>query len=662
MKKIVCAIAVAFALYSCDEEIKEVEKIVEVDASVQAKLENSDFVLQLLHYADVDGDEEIALNSINQFATLVKHFQNDVLFGENTLTVNSGDIIIPGPRYNTAEESVIRAMTGSDEPGHIDIAFANAFGVDAAVVGNHELDQGPGELADAISSEEKDGVVFPGSHFPYLATNVDFSGESDFTVGTDGAETNTLGAQVAKYAIKTIKGQKIGIVGACSPTFPRITSVGNLAFTPGLDFTNEQLAAEIQTSVDALKSQGVNKIVLLAHMQQIAVEKALAELLTDVDIIVAGGSNTRMGDENDILFQTDTAFDENYPYTATNANDEPVLVVNVDGDYKYLGRLVVGFDANGVIDLETLSTVYNGVYPSNDNGVSDLEDAVSDLIDEQFSNVIGYSSVFLDGRREQVRTQETNLGNMSADANLWYANLLSNETVDISIKNGGGIRAAMGQIVVAPDGTTTLLPSADKTISEGHLRASFKFDNGLVRLTVTAAELKDLLEHGFAATADGATPGQFPQVGGMKIEYDASETARTTTGTGNRIQKLTITGADGTGNDVVVLNGAIQGDASRTFNLVTLNFLAGGGDDYPFDELSTPNRINFYSGTGFGEDTDYPDGVLTNDPNLNDDFSYTGGEQDAIAEYMLSKHATEETAYNEAETTAENDTRIVRLD
>ncbi|NIJ44774.1 2',3'-cyclic-nucleotide 2'-phosphodiesterase (5'-nucleotidase family) [Wenyingzhuangia heitensis] len=655
MKKLICAIAVAFALYSCDEEIKEVEKIVEVDASVQAKLENSAFVLQLLHYADVDGDEEIALNSINQFATMIKHFQNDVLFSENTLTVNSGDIIIPGPRYNTAEESVIRAMTGSDEPGHIDIAFANAFGVDAAVIGNHELDQGPGELADAISSESKNDVTFSGSNFPYLATNIDFSGESDFTVGTDGAETNTLGTQVAKYAVKTIKGEKIGIVGAASPTFPKITSVGNLVFSPGVEFTNEQLAAEIQTSVNTLKGMGINKIVLLAHMQQISVEKALAELLTDVDIIVAGGSNTRMGDENDILFQTDTAFDEEYPYTATNPNDEPVLVVNVDGDYKYLGRLIVGFDENGVIDTETLSTIYNGVYPSNNNGVSDLEDAVSDLIDEQFSNVIGYSNVFLDGRREQVRTEETNLGNMSADANLWYANLLSPEPVDISIKNGGGIRAAMGQIVVAPDGTTTLLPSADKTISEGHLRAAFKFDNGLVRLTVTAAELKDLLEHGFAASANGATPGQFPQVAGMVVEYDTSKTARTTKGTGNRVQKLSI------GQDLVVDGGNIQGSSTRTFNLVTLNFLANGGDLYPFSELSAPNRINFYEGAGFGEDTAYPGAILTNDPNNNSAFSYTGGEQDAIAEYMLELHASAETAYDVEETTIDNDTRIIKL-
>ena len=74
-------------------------------------------------------------------------------------------------------------------------------------------------------------------------------------------------------------------------------------------------------------------------MQQIQIEMALANLLTDVDIIVAGGSNTRMGDSTDSLFGTDDGFEmEVYPYETMDANGMPTLVVNVDGDYKYLGR------------------------------------------------------------------------------------------------------------------------------------------------------------------------------------------------------------------------------------------------------------------------------------------------------------------------------------
>ena len=76
-------------------------------------------------------------------------------------------------------------------------------------------------------------------------------------------------------------------------------------------------------------------------------------------------------------------------------------------------------------------------------------------------------------------------------------------------------------------------------------------------------------------------------------------------------------------------NSVLQGDAGRPFRLVTLNFLANGGDDYPFAKLSNPDRRNLYEGTAYGEDIDYPDENLSGDPGKNSSFSSTGGEQDA---------------------------------
>ena len=72
-------------------------------------------------------------------------------------------------------------------------------------------------------------------------------------------------------------------------------------------------------------------------MQQIEYEKELANLLKGVDIIVAGGSDTRMGDSNDQLFSndlvTDKAFAEHYPYETTDADGNPVIVVKVDAEF-----------------------------------------------------------------------------------------------------------------------------------------------------------------------------------------------------------------------------------------------------------------------------------------------------------------------------------------
>ncbi len=636
------------------------------------------FTLQLLHFADIDGNEETALDSVDEFSALVRAFRADASYGEATLLVSSGDNIIPGPRFYAAEQRAVRSVTGSNEPGHADIAFMNYLGVAASAVGNHELDAGPGELADALQIESSGGVEFPGALFPHLSANLDFSSDSDFAelIGTDGDDVENLAGGVAASAIAEVGGRRIGLVGASTPTLPTITSTGGISVRPdAAGWTVEALAAEIQTAVDALTSQGVDTVVLLSHMQQIAVEKELATLLSGVDIIVAGGSNTRMGDDTDALFDGDDEFAETYPFVTAAVDGAPTLVVNVDGDYKYLGRLVVGFDADGVLVLDSIDEAVSGAWASTSANVAALgadpipevvalRDAVRGVITAQYGNVLGYTAVYLDGRRSQVRTQETNLGNLTADANLWYANLLSDVRVDVSIKNGGGIRTEIGSAVVPP-GTVdysqaVLSPpranaeaGADEgAVTEGHLRATLRFDNGLVTMNATAEELVALLEHGVSQTAPGATPGRFPQIAGMRFSFDADAPA------GSRIRSLEILNDDGSVRDTVVAGGALQGPGTRVFRLVTLNFLANGGDGYLFPELSDPVRRNLYEGTGFGEEIDYPDENLRADPGANSAFSYTGGEQDALAEYLAAFHASPGSAFAVGETDRPEDGRI----
>jgi hypothetical protein len=87
-----------------------------------------------------------------------------------------------------------------------------------------------------------------------------------------------------------------------------------------------------------------------------------------------------------------------------------------------------------------------------------------------------------------------------------------------------------------------------------------------------------------------------------------------------------------------VNDGDILGNPDRRFNMVTLNFLANGGDDYPFQKLSNPNCLNLYAGRSDGEKVDYPSVDTTRDPGLSSEFSYTGVKQDVFAEYMSIFH------------------------
>jgi 2',3'-cyclic-nucleotide 2'-phosphodiesterase (5'-nucleotidase family) len=619
-----------------------------------------DYELQLLHFADIDGQPE-ALDNVGAFSALVNEFRAE--HPNNTLMVSSGDNYIPGPRFFASGDEAMNDLLGIAAEGRADITFLNEMGVVASALGNHDLDSGPEGFMAAIAPESNDSGSYPGAHFPFVAANVDFTTDANTApYATGGGQVaDAIPGQLAPSAMAVVGGEVIGIVGATTPRLDSITSTGDLTISPDSDSLQE-LAAAIQPAIDDLTQRGVDKIVLLSHMQQIAIEQELAGLLHDVDIIVGGGSNAIFADRNDRLWPGDEP-QETYPMELTSASGDPVLLVNVDGDYRYLGRLTVGFDSNGVILPETLDSGVNGAYATHmdampavdaqpNERISSIVEGLREVLQRREGNILGFTNVYLDGRRSQVRTQATNLGNLTSDANLWYARQYD-ASAAISLKNGGGIRAAIGDTYVpagsvdyTPEfGPPPAIPAVDKPeggISQFDIEGSLRFNNSLTILTVTAAELRDILEHGVAATEEGATPGQFPQVAGMRFSFDPSRAS------GDRVREAVVVNESGEVTDEVVMGGEIQGDSNRTFRLVTLGFLADGGDGYPFDSLSNPNRVNL-------------DAVeLDNDPGTAD-FAPLGTEQDALAEYLLVRHGNAGEAFDTEETPAADDLRIQNL-
>jgi 2',3'-cyclic-nucleotide 2'-phosphodiesterase (5'-nucleotidase family) len=108
-------------------------------------------------------------------------------------------------------------------------------------------------------------------------------------------------------------------------------------------------------------------------------------------------------------------------------------------------------------------------------------------------------------------------------------------------------------------------------VSQLDIENVMRFNNKLIVFETTPAGLLALIEHGVSATAPGATPGQFPQVGGMKFSFDPTLPA------GMRVRSLVILDAAGNPVDRVVQNGVLLGNLSRVIKVVTLNFLANGG-------------------------------------------------------------------------------------
>ncbi|MES1925857.1 5'-nucleotidase C-terminal domain-containing protein [Salinisphaera sp. T31B1] len=676
-----------------------------VQTDTPAPAQEPAYRLQLLHFADMDGSTA-ALDNVANFSSLIHAFAGEPALADHTLVLSSGDNFIPGPRFFAAGVATDDTTDALGVPGNGrgDILFLNRFHTVASAVGNHDLDPGTEAFAAIIDADGD----YPGAAFPYLSTNLDFSTDSALAdlVVADGGPASDGAGRVTGSATVVVGGQTIGLVGASTPALASITSTGGISISPdgfSMDEAGyDALAAEIQPAIDALVDSGIDKIVVMAHMQQIAIEKALASRLKDVDIIIAGGSNTLLADSDDVLRDGDRAVDD-YPLVFAGPDGSATLVVNVDGDYKYLGRLVIDFDADGHLLTDTLDTTENGAWASTDAVVEMLanrgldtaadtqvlavQSALQDVLADQDGNVQGVTDVFLDGRRTQVRTEQTNLGNLTADANLFYARRVEPD-VQVSLKNGGGIRDAIGQVVVPPGSTGETEfrpPQANDSIgkpaggiSQFDIGGALRFNNSLTLITVTAAELRDIMEYAVAATEPGATPGQFPQIGGLRIAFDPDMTARSggqmnlgMATTGNRIREMALIDADGEDSQTLVAGGSLAVAADTPIRMVLLAFTAACipgdnyeagqqecGDAYPLVNLSNPQRVDLDPATVID-----PDAVDTGyDPGLSG-FAATGTEQDAFAEYLQARYNPDNggNAFDVAETPVAEDTRIVNL-
>lgn len=677
--------------------------------------------LQILHASDFEAGIPALEDSI-RFSALVNFFRDPVTSttGQfaasqeavaNTLVLSSGDNYLPGPFFNASSDPSLNGVGGlttSSAPtiGRADIGILNAIGIQASALGNHEFDLGTRQVQDLIRA----GSGNPGTNFPYLSSNLDVSTDENLRslLATDPvtAEASTLRSRIARSTVITLtNGEKVGIVGATTPTLRSISSPGQVGILPANPTDYAALAAEIQETVDALRNTGINKIILLSHMQQLNIERdELAPRLRDVDIIIAGGSHTPLLDGNDVA-RTDggNAAVQGYPIVRQDANGQTVLVLNTDANYRYLGRLVVEFNDQGIIDTSKLNDVVNGAFAADEAGVdrvygSDvnprdranpnvvaISDGLRNVISSKDNNITGQTQFFLNGTRSDVRTQETNLGNLTADANIDYTRQIDS-TVTLSLKNGGGIRDNIGSISASGGGTDaddfqTLPPQPNPLapnkqagdVSQLDIENSLRFNNGLTLITVTAGQLKELLEHGVAGVRAGATPGAFPQVGGMRFSFDATQPAQvlagdgTVTTPGQRIRSLVIVNDRGRIIDTVVENGAVVGDANRTYRMVTLNFLAGntqteGGDGYPFFRFirENPTLANRIDLTGEPATADVNrngqiDGPVAL-PAGQFSFAATGTEQDALAEFLA-----ETGTFAQQDTPTAQDTRIQNL-
>jgi 2',3'-cyclic-nucleotide 2'-phosphodiesterase (5'-nucleotidase family) len=562
------------------------------------------YTLQVLHSSDNETafqDPNTLEPKILNFAAVVAGLQAVAeAEGISSIHVTAGDHTLPGPFYEAATE--VESLGAN---GLADIAFYNAMGLNANGIGNHEFDGGINDFATMLAS----------AAYPFIAVNLDFSavqlaeGTPAIQIGEDGGNAADNAGKVVKSAWMEAGGEKIGLIGRAPAGFFEVINDPDETL-PGLDFVggrNEEnrplisAVGMVLEQVDLLEAQGVNKIILLDHAQDFTSDPLSTSEMRGIDIIVSAGSTGFMGGEMamgpfNMLREGDEANAE-YPTAREDSEGNPVVVVNTDQLYSYVGNLIVTFDADGVIAsvdersgpvasteaaVDALSE-YLGSEVSVPAAVQETYDALqaTDLIQDLFE-VVGTTNGELNGLRANVRSRETNLGSLAADSALWFANETVGPT-DIALKNGGGIRAT----ILGPNVTRLTINSA------------LAFNNDMVVVELTGGEVIAMMEN--ALSRNPSLDGRFPQVAGMYVEFDSSREGisdAVSLDAPSRLQTLHITRADGS-EDVLVAGNAAIGDLSRTFKLVTNNFLLRGGDGYQV--LAAASEARGFADPGVGE-------------------------------------------------------------
>lgn len=367
------------------------------------------------------------------------------------------------------------------------IKVMNTMKYDAMTAGNHEFDYGKERLLELTDMAD----------FPVLAANVKKADGSDF---------------LTKYVIKEMNGLKVGIFGLATPetvfkSHPKNSE--GLTFLDPVD-TAKEMVKELEGKVDV--------IVALAHlgMEGNDTSVKLAENVTGIDVIIDGHSHTELP-QGMVINGT--------------------LIAQAHEKTKNLGVIQFAIKDGDVVSKSAdLFTKAQAANLQEDPAVKAVIDEIKAANQQIEAEVVAVSPVVLNGETANVRTGETNLGNLITAA------MMDISGADVALMNGGGIRTTIDTGEVTKGEVLTVLP----------------FGNTVTVIKVTGADLKAAMENGIDSYPN--EKGAFPHIGGMIVTFDPSKEA------GNRVVEIKV------GGQLL--------DEAKTYTLVTNDFLAAGGDGY----------------------------------------------------------------------------------
>jgi 5'-nucleotidase len=455
-------------------------------------------------------------------ATLVKQLRAG---RKNNIFVAAGDLIGASP--------LLSAMF-HDEPT---IESFSMMGLEVASVGNHEFDEGKDELLRMQNGgchpiDKCQGPhPFAGAKFRYLAAST--------------IEKSTGKTVFPAYEIKQFDGIPIAFIGLTLKGTPEIVAPPGVA---GLEFRDE--AETVNALVPELKARGVEAIVVLIHEGGIpagdynecpGISGPIVDIVKNfdkaVDVVISGHTHHAYVCEIDGRL-------------VTSGDKYGTIVTAIDLTLDPATRDVVSARADNVI-------VRTGVYAKDPDQTALLE--AYDKVAGPIANRVA-GSITASLPRVPNEAGESLLGDVIADAQLAATRANDGGGAVIAFTNPGGIRAGIAK---KPDGA----------VSYADVFASQPFRNQLVTLTLTGAQIKDMLEQQWL---DPARSRILQVSKGFGYAWDNAAPA------GNHVLA-----------DRMSLNGQ-RIDPAASYRVTVNNFLSVGGDGFTVLKAGIAPRFGIY--------------------------------------------------------------------
>lgn len=483
-------------------------------AEPAAEIDDGDVVV--LFTNDVHNAYEQSEGTIG-YAALAAYKKQLEAAGKSVILVDCGDAI---------QGSTI----GTLSDGKYITEIMNECGYDIAIPGNHEFDYGLDNLFEIADMAD----------FEYVSCN--------FT-DKDG------NAVFAPYKMISTNGIDMAFVGICTPeTMTKSDPIyfmdenGNYTYSFCGDSTGKALYDAVQLTVDKAKADGADFVIAVGHT---GVDSQSAPW-TSYDII----ANTT-GIDAYLDGHSHSELLDNLENKDKNGKDF-VALAQTGSNFANLGQLNIAVSEEGVENYFA-ALIPASELTEQDSDMLTFIDGINKNFEELVNKVVAHSDVDLianDPATEDriVRTQETNLGDLCADAYLAMSG-----DADIAFVNGGGVRANINK----------------GDITYGNIISVHPFGNSICEIEVTGQQVLDALEHA-SASAGESPSGGFLQVAGITYEIDTTIPSSVVVDENKMFVKV-----DGEYRVKNVVVGGEPLDLTKTYKLASHNYmLKNQGDGF----------------------------------------------------------------------------------